>query len=159
MSNPLLIPLVFLACLHELTVSVLLYVPGKETIGVVVLDAEQGGDLTSTSAIALVLTIVVLLCALPLVASRAQGGDEIREGDETLAPGDGPEATFDQIGLGRVDHHAGARLHQDPEDFDVVGLHAATPVGRTMPLCRNFDWMMSPSNGFMMYSSAPASRA
>ena len=62
--------LVFLACLHELTVSVLLYVPGKETIGVVVLDAEQGGDLTSTSAIALVLTIVVLLCALPLVASR-----------------------------------------------------------------------------------------
>lgn len=62
--------LVFLSCLHELTVSVLLYVPGRETIGVVVLNAEQGGDLASTSAIALVLTIAVLLCALPLVVSR-----------------------------------------------------------------------------------------
>ena len=62
--------LVFLACLHELTVSVLLYVPSRETIGVVVLNAEQSGDLASTSAIALLLTIVVLLCALPLVAFR-----------------------------------------------------------------------------------------
>jgi ABC-type Fe3+ transport system permease subunit len=53
-----------------LTVSVLLYVPGRETIGVIVLNAEQGGDLASTSAIALLLTIAVFLCAVPLVASR-----------------------------------------------------------------------------------------
>lgn len=62
--------LVFLSCLHELTVSVLLYVPGKETIGVVVLNAEQQGDPAGTSAIALILTIVVFICALPIIASR-----------------------------------------------------------------------------------------
>ncbi|MBX6370866.1 MAG: iron ABC transporter permease [Acidothermus sp.] len=66
--------LVFLTCLHELTVSSLLYVPGKETIGVVVLNAELAGDLAATSAIALVLTLVVLACAVPLFLSRRLRG-------------------------------------------------------------------------------------
>lgn len=61
--------LVFLYSLHELTVSSLLYVPGTETIGVVVLNAQEGGDLGTTSAIALLLTIVIFLCALPLALS------------------------------------------------------------------------------------------
>ena len=66
--------LVFLYSLHELTVSSLLYVPGTETIGVVVLNAEEGGDLATTSAIALWLTIVILLCAVPLIVSRRLRG-------------------------------------------------------------------------------------
>lgn len=62
--------LVFLTATHELTVSTLLYAPGTETIGVVVLNTETAGDVATTSAIAVLLVILVLGAALPLAGSR-----------------------------------------------------------------------------------------
>jgi iron(III) transport system permease protein len=60
---------VFLAALHELTVSALLYAPGTETVAVVVLNAELAGDLASTAAIGVLLTAIVLIVAIPIAAT------------------------------------------------------------------------------------------
>ena len=53
--------------LHELTMSALLYGPGTATLAVHVLNVEQLGDPTVTAALAIVLTVIVGLAALPLV--------------------------------------------------------------------------------------------
>ena len=65
--------LVFLFALHELTMSSLLYGPGSETFAVVVLNLQQLGDVSATSALALLLTLLVSVPAVPLLASRRLG--------------------------------------------------------------------------------------
>lgn len=58
--------IVFMFGLHEVTMSSLLYGPGSATLAVVVLDLQQVGDIGLTAALALVLTLLVTLAALPL---------------------------------------------------------------------------------------------
>lgn len=58
---------VFVISVQELTMSALLYGPGSATLAVVVLNAQQLGDLPVTAAMAVLLTGVVLLAAAPLL--------------------------------------------------------------------------------------------
>lgn len=64
--------LVALVATHELTMSSLLYGPGTRTLAVEILNAEQLGDITVTSAMAVLLTALVLGLggALALVRGR-----------------------------------------------------------------------------------------
>jgi len=62
--------LVFLLAVHELTISSLLYAPSTETFAVRVLNAEQGGDLALTAALAVVVTALTALVATVLLGSR-----------------------------------------------------------------------------------------
>lgn len=59
--------LVALTAFHELTMSSLLYGPGTATLAVVILNAQQLGDATVTSALAVLLTGVVLVGVVPLL--------------------------------------------------------------------------------------------
>lgn len=59
--------LVFVSAFHELTVSSLLYGPRTETVAVVVLDAQQAGDVPVTAALAVLLTGVILALVLPVL--------------------------------------------------------------------------------------------
>lgn len=59
--------LVALTAFHELTMSSLLYGPGSATLAVVILNAQQLGDATVTSALAVLLTGVVLVGVAPLL--------------------------------------------------------------------------------------------
>jgi len=54
---------VFLFGIHELTMSSLLYGPGSETLAVVILNLQQLGDITVTTALAVLLTGLVLAVA------------------------------------------------------------------------------------------------
>jgi iron(III) transport system permease protein len=60
--------LVFLTALNELTLSILLWSSGHETLGIVVFSLEQGGDNLSAAALA-VLTVAATI-ALMLLAGR-----------------------------------------------------------------------------------------
>jgi iron(III) transport system permease protein len=62
--------LVFMFAFHEITMSSLLYGPGTETMAVVVLNLRQLGDITVTAALAVLLTLVVLVGAGALLAVR-----------------------------------------------------------------------------------------
>ncbi len=62
--------LVFLFGIHELTMSSLLYGPGTDTVAVVVLNLQQLGDVTVTSALATVLTFPVLAGSLLVLGRR-----------------------------------------------------------------------------------------
>ncbi len=64
--------LVFMPALTELTLSILLYSAGRETIGVTVYNMTQEGLVLETSALALILIVVVL--TLNLIVRRASGG-------------------------------------------------------------------------------------
>lgn len=64
--------LVFVLALHELTMSALLYGPGAQTLAVVILNLNQLGDVLATSALAVLLTVLVLAAAAP--AMLLQGG-------------------------------------------------------------------------------------
>lgn len=71
---PLLVPSVVAAwlvvavfALHELTMSSLLHGPGTATVAVAVLDLQQLGDPTVTSAMAALLTLAVIAAAVPLL--------------------------------------------------------------------------------------------
>lgn len=59
--------LVALFALHEVTMSILLYGPGSQTLAVVILNLQQLGDPTVTAALAVLLTTGSLLLALPVV--------------------------------------------------------------------------------------------
>jgi len=61
---------VFLFAVHEVTMSSLLYGPGTDTLAVVTLNVQQLGDPTVSAALAVVLTLVVALAALPVVLIR-----------------------------------------------------------------------------------------
>jgi iron(III) transport system permease protein len=52
--------------LHEVTMSSLLYGPGTETLAVVVLNSADLGQLQNTAALAVLVTLVVLVPALPV---------------------------------------------------------------------------------------------
>ncbi|MEX2184683.1 MAG: ABC transporter permease subunit [Chloroflexota bacterium] len=62
--------IVFLFGLHEITMSSLLYGPGTDTLAVVTLNIQQLGDPTVTAALAVVLTVVVLVAAIPVLLVR-----------------------------------------------------------------------------------------
>ena len=68
--------LVFMFAIHELTMSSLLYGPGTATLAVVVLGVQQLGDPGVSAALAVLLTAIVALAALPLVVMR--GGWDAR---------------------------------------------------------------------------------
>jgi iron(III) transport system permease protein len=53
-----------LTALHEVTMSSLLYGPGTETLAVVVLNSADLGQLQNTAALAMLVTLVVLVPAL-----------------------------------------------------------------------------------------------
>lgn len=60
--------LVFVTAVHEVTMSSLLYGPGSETLAVVVLNLQQLGDPTVTSALAVVLTLLLAAPAAIVLA-------------------------------------------------------------------------------------------
>ncbi len=62
--------LVFLFGLHEVTMSILLYGPGSETMAVLILNLQQLGDPTVTAALSVLLTALTLTAAAPLLARR-----------------------------------------------------------------------------------------
>ena len=62
--------IVFVFALHELTMSSLLYGPGNETLAVAILNLQQLGDPTVTSALAVLLTVGAALAAIPLLLLR-----------------------------------------------------------------------------------------
>lgn len=62
--------LVFLFAMHELTMSSLLYGPSSQTLAIVVLNLQQLGSLGATSALAVLLTLVLVLGSLPLLLIR-----------------------------------------------------------------------------------------
>jgi iron(III) transport system permease protein len=53
--------LIFMPAFRELTISVLLWSAGNETIGVAVYNLQEGGDVTSSSALAIVMILVIFL--------------------------------------------------------------------------------------------------
>ncbi|MDX1659980.1 MAG: ABC transporter permease subunit [Nitriliruptorales bacterium] len=59
--------LVALTAFHELTMSSLLYGPGTATLAVVILNAQQLGDVTVTAALAVMLTGIVIVVGAPLL--------------------------------------------------------------------------------------------
>lgn len=73
--------LAFQPMLRELTLSLLLWSPGNETIGVVVFQLQDNGDITGTAALAALLLLAVMLVQLATVwlTNRA-------EGERALAP-------------------------------------------------------------------------
>lgn len=74
MLRPVLVAawlLVFVFALHEVTMSILLYGPGSQTLAVVILNLQQLGDPTVTSALAVLLTLAIFLIGAPLLVSRS----------------------------------------------------------------------------------------
>jgi len=62
--------LVFLFAVHELTISSLLYGPGSATLAVVILNQQQLGDTAATSALSVLLTLLIAAVALLILAVR-----------------------------------------------------------------------------------------
>ncbi len=62
--------LVFVFALHEVTISILLYGPRSATLAVAILNVQQLGDPTVTTALSVLLTLLVMLCAIPLFMLR-----------------------------------------------------------------------------------------
>jgi iron(III) transport system permease protein len=53
----------FLTALHEVTMSILLYGPGSETLAVVVLNSEELGQVGQTAALSVLMTVLLLVPA------------------------------------------------------------------------------------------------
>jgi iron(III) transport system permease protein len=70
--------LVFIFALHELTMSSLLYGPGSTTLAVAVLNLQQLGDPTVTAALAVLLTVLVLVAAVPVLLFRRSMFEGVR---------------------------------------------------------------------------------
>ena len=68
--------IVFLTALHEITMSSLLYGPRSQTLAVVVLNHQELGQVGPTAAISVLLTLVLLVPAVPLlmIIRRLQRG-------------------------------------------------------------------------------------
>ena len=58
---------VFLTALHEITMSSLLYGPRSQTLAVVVLNHQELGQVGTTAAISVLLTVMLLVPAVPLL--------------------------------------------------------------------------------------------
>jgi len=95
--------LVFMPALTELTLSILLYSAGRETIGVTVYNMTQEGLVLETSALALILIVVVL--TLNLIVRRASGG------------GDKP-GVIDSVGQGKPESRDSATVLPDDSHLD-----------------------------------------
>ncbi|MFP5332182.1 MAG: ABC transporter permease subunit, partial [Acidimicrobiia bacterium] len=63
--------LVFLFAVHELTMSVLLFGPGSETLATVILNLRQLGDSAATAALAVTMTVGVVAVGAPLFFGRS----------------------------------------------------------------------------------------
>ena len=61
--------IVFLFAFHELTMSSLLYGPGTDTLAVTILNLQQLGDVGVSSALAVMLTVPLILATVPLMAA------------------------------------------------------------------------------------------
>lgn len=61
--------LVFLIAFHELTMSSLLYGPGTDTVAVAVLNLQQLGDVPVSSALAVILTVPLVVAAAAVLAT------------------------------------------------------------------------------------------
>lgn len=61
--------LVFLIAFHELTMSSLLYGPGTDTVAVAILDLQQLGDVPVSSALAVILTLPLMVAAVAVLAA------------------------------------------------------------------------------------------
>lgn len=59
---------VFVFALHEVTMSVLLFGPGSETLASVILNIRQLGDPSTTAALAVSITAAVVVAGLPVIA-------------------------------------------------------------------------------------------
>ncbi len=70
--------LVFIFALHELTMSSLLYGPGSTTLAVAVLNLQQLGDPTVTAALAVLLTVLVFVAAVPVLLFRRSMFEGVR---------------------------------------------------------------------------------
>ena len=66
--------LVFLFCVHELTMSSLLYGPGNETLAVVILNQQELGNVAVTAALSVLLTLLIAIAAVVLLAVRRAAG-------------------------------------------------------------------------------------
>jgi iron(III) transport system permease protein len=70
--------LVFISAVYELTMSSLLYTPSSETLAVVVLNAEQAGDVRTMAVISVTMTLLIFGAVTWLNGLRGKGND--REG-------------------------------------------------------------------------------
>jgi ABC-type Fe3+ transport system permease subunit len=68
-------PTCFLAALHEVSMSSLLYGPGTETLAVVVLDTRALGRIGPTAALSVVLAVLCHGCGPPAVGGRPSRGE------------------------------------------------------------------------------------
>ena len=82
------------------------------------------------------------------IGGLAQLFQQGRNAGHLFPPGDRAEAGLDEEGLVGADHHARMRPDQGRDEIQVGG-------GHMRPTASNFEAMMSPSKGFMMYSAAP----
>lgn len=69
--------LVFIFALHEVTISILLYGPRTATLAVVIMNLEQVGDPTVTSALAVLLTLLIAVLGAAFLAVRRRGPAEV----------------------------------------------------------------------------------
>lgn len=78
----------FVTALHEVTMSSLLSSTGSQTLAVAVLDSQQLGDIGSTAALSVLLTLLLLVGALPawLVLRRAMHRRSITRLSAPLLP-------------------------------------------------------------------------
>jgi len=67
--------LVFLFAVHELTISSLLYGPGNETLAVVILNRQEIGDVAVTSALSVLLTLLIVAAGTLLLVVRRVAAD------------------------------------------------------------------------------------
>ncbi len=67
--------LVFLFAVHELTISSLLYGPGNETLAVVILNRQEIGDVAVTSALSVLLTLLIAAAGALLLVVRRVAAD------------------------------------------------------------------------------------
>lgn len=69
--------LVFIFAIHEVTISILLYGPTTATLAVVIMNLEQVGDPTVTSALAVLLTLLVAAAGLVFLAVQRRWHAEV----------------------------------------------------------------------------------
>jgi iron(III) transport system permease protein len=79
--------LVFVSALHEVTMSSLLYSFGNQTLAVAVLNRQELGEVGSTAALSVVLTVLLLVVAMPgWLAVRHMTGRRSGRATRRVAP-------------------------------------------------------------------------
>jgi iron(III) transport system permease protein len=75
--------LVFISAVYELTMSTLLYTPSSQTLAVVVLNAEQAGDVRTMAVISVSMTILIFAAAMML--NHLQARRSVQKGEKAYA--------------------------------------------------------------------------